>query len=84
MIILYIIGLAWLVNLLCWRLEWTTWLEFKEKHLNYTVLKCPTCSGFWLSLPINLIWFGPVFGFLTSLTISFVAALMENKLLRFN
>jgi len=82
-IILYIIGMAWLSNLLAWRLEFESWLWLKKKYLTMRLFNCSVCFGFWLSFIFNIIWTSDLsLSIIISLVISFVAALMEEKLCR--
>lgn len=80
LLILYIITMAWIANLISWKLDIPLWLKFKKQYLNYKIINCATCSGFWISIPINVILFtNPYLWFFLPFTISVVSTYFENK-----
>jgi hypothetical protein len=82
-IILYIIGMSWGSNLLAWRLEFEVWLWLKRRYLTMRLFNCSVCLSFWISFIFNIILTGCLgLSIILSLVISFVAALMEDKLCR--
>jgi len=72
-----ILAIAWFANLICWRFDHEIYLKFKNKYLDYYILNCSTCLGFWL----GIIYTHNIF---ISLVISLISALIEKYLMIWN
>ena len=81
-LVILIIALAYLANLHTHLFEAQFYQEFKSKYLNYKILNCSKCFGFYLSLPFMIYITNPIFGFLLSLVTSLVAAIIEKILFK--
>lgn len=83
--VVYIMMFAWLANLVSWRFDLPIWLEFKQRYLNYKVFNCSTCTGFYISIPFNIIFIHDIFlNLAIPFVISYIASLMEKQLNMFN
>ena len=84
-IILYIVVMAWIANLLSWRLEFAFWLWLKKNYLTMRLFNCSVCLSFWLTFLLTMILTGSfIFTFMIATVTSLLAALMESQLCKLN
>lgn len=73
--------MAWIGNLLAWRLEFDFWLDLKEKYLTMRLFNCSVCLSFWLTILVTIILSGDfLISFIMATVTSLVAAVIENQL----
>lgn len=74
MIILELIALAWLGNLLTWKIN-------ISKYLNFEVFKCTLCFSFWIGLIYFMIFYKfNIMIIIYALIVSLLSAYMEKHL----
>lgn len=80
-LIILILVLSYISNLYVYLFDYEPFTRFKSKYLNYKILNCCKCFGFWFSLPIAIYLFPTIFYAITiSLIISLVSAIIEKIL----
>jgi hypothetical protein len=86
-LIIFIIGMAWLANLLVWKFDAEWFIKLKNNYVpKNRLFTCTECFAFWFSIPPTFLLFASsiLFTLLIALVISVTAAIMEKNLNLFN